>query len=466
MTWTAPSTGMGVIQMRLDETVSKILSHVEEGNVVQLDHWDLQAEPNPEAGPEAQDEGTTDWLPLDVFNNYFSLGFDAHVTLEFHEFRKANSEKYCAGTMPWGHPEEHHDFEPQWHDDSYLEVIGFTMISLAALQVDVEPCKLAASCIRIALCNQATMVQKAKHLSATPLHSDQQPVPEQLRILVSRVSMQDYEALHYDKEQLKEASVPLGTVVVPGDSDLELCRAHIERLQQESDGAVAMSPMCHQLFSKWCFLDDTTASRLYRVDRAQEHLNYVTEIAQDEIYILDPEVLGASARPDLPTPTSPLTASPCSHIPQSLQGDAVPPQGEELIEAAKENDFCKLQELHRAGGDLMHLDQQSRTLLHQAVSTGSKEVVHYLLDHAPSEILDAVEENRETCLHLAAALGQHTICHYTVEARASLMKTDQQGNNPWQRAEKTQDTDTELAAFLENRQHYQMIQLEDQEMAV
>ncbi|XP_077914225.1 diacylglycerol kinase zeta isoform X11 [Halichoerus grypus] len=493
-----------------DEPVSKILSHVEEGNVVQLDRWDLRAEPNPDAGPEERDEGATDRLPLDVFNNYFSLGFDAHVTLEFHESREANPEKfnsrfrnkmfyagtafsdflmgsskdlakhirvvcdgtdltpkiqdlkpqcivflniprYCAGTMPWGHPGEHHDFEPQRHDDGYLEVIGFTMTSLAALQVgghgerltqcrevvlttskaipvqvDGEPCKLAASRIRIALRNQATMVQKAKRRSTAPLHSDQQPVPEQLRIQVSRVSMHDYEALHYDKEQLKEASVPLGTVVVPGDSDLELCRAHIERLQQEPEGAGAKSPTSQKLSPKWCFLDATTASRFYRIDRAQEHLNYVTEIAQDEIYILDPELLGASARPDLPTPTSPLPTSPCSPTLRSLPGDAAPPKGEELIEAAKRNNFCKLQELHRAGGDLMHRDEQSRTLLHHAVSTGSKDVVRYLLDHAPPEILDAVEENGETCLHQAAALGQRTICHYIVEAGASLMKTDQQ----------------------------------------
>ncbi|XP_060032485.1 diacylglycerol kinase zeta isoform X3 [Erinaceus europaeus] len=532
-----------------DEPVSKILSHVEEGNVVQLDRWDLRAEPCPEAGPEERDEGATDRLPLDVFNNYFSLGFDAHVTLEFHESREANPEKfnsrfrnkmfyagtafsdflmgsskdlakhirvvcdgtdltpkiqdlkpqcivflniprYCAGTMPWGHPGEHHDFEPQRHDDGYLEVIGFTMTSLAALQVgghgerltqcqevvlttskaipvqvDGEPCKLVASRIHIALRNQATMVQKAKRRSTAPLHSDQQPVPEQLRIQVSRVSMHDYEALHYDKEQLKEASVPLGTVVVPGDSDLELCRAHIERLQQqEPEGAGANSPACQKLSPKWCFLDATTASRFYRIDRAQEHLNYVTEIAQDEIYILDPELLGASARPDLPTPTSPLPTSPCSPTPRLLPGDALPPKGEKLIEAAKKNDFCKLQELHHAGGDLMHRDDQGRTLLHHAVSTGSKEVVRYLLDHAPSEILDAVEENGETCLHQAAALGQRTICHYIVEAGASLMKTDQQGDTPRQRAEKAQDT--ELAAYLENRQHYQMIQREDQETAV
>ncbi|XP_056657850.1 diacylglycerol kinase zeta isoform X9 [Monodelphis domestica] len=569
-----------------DEPVSKILSHVEEGNVVQLDRWDLRAEPNPEAGPDERDEGATDRLPLDVFNNYFSLGFDAHVTLEFHESREANPEKfnsrfrnkmfyagtafsdflmgsskdlakhirvvcdgtdltpkiqdlkpqcivflniprYCAGTMPWGHPGEHHDFEPQRHDDGYLEVIGFTMTSLAALQVgghgerltqcrevvlttakaipvqvDGEPCKLSASCIRIALRNQATMVQKAKRRSSVPLRSEyglgpapnprplplapappaahsplsltsgpscpsQQPVPEQLRIQLRRVSMHDYEALHYDKDKLKEASVPLGTVVVPGDSDLELCRTHIERLQQgEANGAGAKASSGPALSSKWCFLDATTANRFYRIDRAQEHLNYVTEIAQDELYVLDPELLGTPARPDLEAPQTPGPPSPppSSPRPRPERGDALPPKGEGLIEAAESNDFCKFQELHRAGGDLMLRDARGRTLLHLAVGAGSKEIVRYLLDHAPTEILDAVEENGETSLHQAAALRQRTICHYIVEAGASLMKTDLQGDTPRQRAEKAQDT--ELAAYLENRQHYQMIQREDQETAV
>ncbi|KAK2489238.1 hypothetical protein MC885_012112 [Smutsia gigantea] len=596
-----------------DEPVSKILSHVEEGNVVQLDRWDLHAEPNPEAGPEERDEGATDRLPLDVFNNYFSLGFDAHVTLEFHESREANPEKfnsrfrnkmfyagvslgsannpcsqsyatcptthapahtafsdflmgssrdlakhirvvcdgtdltpkiqdlkpqcivflniprYCAGTTPWGHPGEHHDFEPQRHDDGYLEVIGFTMTSLAALQVgghgerltqcrevvlttskaipvqvDGEPCKLAASCIRIALRNQATMVQKAKRRTAAPLHSDQQPVPEQLRIQVSRVSMHDYEALHYDKEQLKEASVPLGTVVVPGDSDLELCRVHIERLQQEPEGAGAKSLTCQKLSPKWCFLDGcvlppvygilvgaaedpgldkgllhpgqlsptaTTASRFYRIDRAQ-----VRPMGAPPFSLLVGVRLGGVGRAHtqpcanmtvkvhVVTAISSPVLSTCA--PQACflaQQCPVFCAGEELIEAAQRNDFRKLQELHRAGADLMHRDERGRTLLHHAVSTGSKEVVRYLLDHAPPEILDAVEENGETCLHQAAALGQRTICHYIVEAGASLMKTDQQGDTPWQRAEKAQDT--ELAAYLENRQHYQMVRREDPETA-
>ncbi|OXB69356.1 hypothetical protein ASZ78_015756 [Callipepla squamata] len=235
-----------------DEPVSKILCHVEDGTIVQLDRWNLQVERNPDLPQDELEDGTRK-LPLNVFNNYFSLGFDAHVTLEFHESREANPEKfnsrfrnkmfyagaafsdflqrssrdlskhvkvvcdgtdltpkiqelkfqcivflniprYCAGTMPWGNPGDHRDFEPQRHDDGYIEVIGFTMASLAALQVgghgerlhqcrevtlltyksipmqvDGEPCRLAPSLIRISLRNQANMVQKSKRRTSMPL---------------------------------------------------------------------------------------------------------------------------------------------------------------------------------------------------------------------------------------------------------------------------------------------------------
>ncbi|KAH0620756.1 hypothetical protein JD844_021492 [Phrynosoma platyrhinos] len=551
-----------------DEPLSKILSHVEEGEIVQLDRWNLQVEPNLEANPEEKDETATDKLPLDVFNNYFSLGFDARVTLEFHESREANPEKfnsrfrnkmfyagtafsdflmgsskdlakhikvvcdgtdltpkiqdlkpqclvflniprYCAGTMPWGNPGEHHDFEPQRHDDGCLEVIGFTMTSLAALQVgghgerlhqcrevllttskaipmqvDGEPCKLGASCIRISLRNQANMVQKTKRRNSMPLLNDQQPVPERLRIRVSRIGMHDYEALHYDKEKLKEASVPLGIIVVPGDSDLELCRTHIERLQedfppcpssihslfpQEGDGAKPKTLSCQKLSPKWCFLDY----------RAQEHLNYVTEISQDELFVLDPELVrtqtvGTSpAMPDLvDVPSAPtrqhiiLPASPSTTpVSRSEMGSNHSLKDDALIDAAKNNDFQKFKELHKAGKDLMVRDHTGQTVLHHAVKSGNKEIVKFIIENAPAEILDmAEEENGETSLHLAAALRQRTICHYIVEAGASLMKTDLQGDTPKHRAEKANDPD--LAAYLENRQHYQMIQREDQETAV
>ncbi|KAG7231944.1 hypothetical protein INR49_010070 [Caranx melampygus] len=221
--------------------------------------------------------------------------------------------------MPWGHPSEHHDFEPQRHDDGFIEVIGFTMTSLATLQVgghgerllqckqvtlttsksipmqvDGEPCRLAPSVIHISLRNQANMVQKTKRRISMPHLNDQQPLPEKLQIRVNRINMAAYEALHYDKDQLKEASTPLGVITVPGDSDLETCRLLIERLQENLDQDCEVRGECpssQKLSMKWCFLDCTTADRFYRIDRAQEHLNYVTEISQEELYILDPELV-------------------------------------------------------------------------------------------------------------------------------------------------------------------------------
>ncbi|XP_065147564.1 diacylglycerol kinase zeta isoform X3 [Paramisgurnus dabryanus] len=612
-----------------DEPVSKILSHVEEGNIVQLDRWNLSVEPNPEATDEEKDEQQTDKLPIDVFNNYFSLGFDAHVTLEFHESREAKPEKfnsrlrnkmfyagtafsdflmrsskdlskhirvvcdgvdltskvqdlklqcllflniprYCAGTMPWGNPSEHQDFGPQRHDDGLIEVIGFTMTSLATLQVgghgerlhqcqevllttfkpipvqvDGEPCKLAPSIIRITLRNRSNMLQKTKRRISLQQLNDQLPITENLKIQVNRISMCDYEALHYDKEKLKEASIPMGAITVPGSSDLETCRQHIEKLQEEGDGVNTDTPRMPKLSPKWCFLDSTTADRFYRIDRGQEHLNYVTEISQDELYILDPELVTketVGTSPGMPGvmetggecfDDADLFAFPaCSSEPPPLcrvhqpnaegqtecestcmlsdsdphmqsdtgtdtkQGlcrrgakiinanrlktpevDSVAVQrievwndnNEEIInllfEAVKSDNFAKLVKIHEEGANLLVQDRFGCTLLHYAVDIGNKEIVKYIIENAPSCILDVMEKaTGKTALHKAAALCQRTICGYLVDAGASLMKTDLQGESPKAYAEKAQDF--VLAEYLENRQHYQMIQREDHETAV
>uniref|UniRef100_A0A2R8MRK5 Diacylglycerol kinase n=1 Tax=Callithrix jacchus TaxID=9483 RepID=A0A2R8MRK5_CALJA len=538
-----------------DEPVSKILCQVEDGTIVQLDRWNLHVERNPDLPPEELEDGVCK-LPLNVFNNYFSLGFDAHVTLEFHESREANPEKfnsrfrnkmfyagaafsdflqrssrdlskhvkvvcdgtdltpkiqelkfqcivflniprYCAGTMPWGNPGDHHDFEPQRHDDGYIEVIGFTMASLAALQVgghgerlhqcrevmlltyksipmqvDGEPCRLAPAMIRISLRNQANMVQKSKRRTSMPLLNDPQSVPDRLRIRVNKISLQDYEGFHYDKEKLREASIPLGILVVRGDCDLETCRMYIDRLQEDLQSVSSGSQRVHyqdhetsfpralsaqRLSPRWCFLDATSADRFYRIDRSQEHLHFVMEISQDEIFILDPDMVvsqPAGTPPGMPD----LVVEQASGSPVSSEDYAI-------LQAVIAGDLMKLIESYKNGGSLLIQGPDHCSLLHYAAKTGNGEIVKYILDHGPSELLDMADsETGETALHKAACQRNRAVCQLLVDAGASLRKTDSKGKTPQERAQQAGDPD--LAAYLESRQNYKIIGHEDLETAV
>lgn len=73
-----------------DEPIGKILSSLAESETTLLDRWQLTVERNTEATNDEDASKGKENLPLNVVNNYYSLGVDAHIALEFHEARGTN----------------------------------------------------------------------------------------------------------------------------------------------------------------------------------------------------------------------------------------------------------------------------------------------------------------------------------------------------------------------------------------
>ena len=75
-----------------DEPISKIILALQSAEVINLDRWSLKFTLNTGFKPDR--EKGVDKLPLEVVNNYFSLGVDAQIALQFHEAREANPHKF------------------------------------------------------------------------------------------------------------------------------------------------------------------------------------------------------------------------------------------------------------------------------------------------------------------------------------------------------------------------------------
>lgn len=243
-------------------------------------------------------------------------------------------------------------------------------------------------------------------------------------------------------------------MVVRGDCDLETCRLYIDRLQEDEVRGVPITSSTSRLSPNWSFLDSTSADRFYRIDKAQEHLHFVTEICQDEVFILDHEgplaSQGSSAgMPDLvvePTTGAPLT-----------------PDEQALLTAASTGDLLLLIDSVRRGISLLVRDSAGCSALHLAAQNGHTDLVSFILQQGSKVLLDLTDrEKGETALHKAASEKQHTVCRLLVEAGASLEKTNFQGKTPADQAA----SDSELATFLSSQRQTSSSTNEDLETAV
>ncbi|NP_001355399.1 Diacylglycerol kinase [Caenorhabditis elegans] len=203
-----------------DEPISQLMQAIlHETIVTHLDRWRIDVEPNTSCNLEEEDDGMQSALPLTVMTNYFSIGADAHVALQFHHSRSANPQMlnsrlknriaygglgtidlfkrswkdlceyitlecdgvdvtprikelklhcilfhnityYAGGTIPWG---ESSDNKPSCCDGK-VEVLGFTTATLAALQ-------MGGKGERIAQCSRVRVITN----KAIPMQVDGEP---------------------------------------------------------------------------------------------------------------------------------------------------------------------------------------------------------------------------------------------------------------------------------------------------
>uniref|UniRef100_A0A1I8IIR0 ANK_REP_REGION domain-containing protein n=1 Tax=Macrostomum lignano TaxID=282301 RepID=A0A1I8IIR0_9PLAT len=106
-----------------------------------------------------------------------------------------------------------------------------------------------------------------------------------------------------------------------------------------------------------------------------------------------------------------------------------------LIDACKRGCLDKMRALRDKGADLGAADSAGMTCLHHATRFGYRDIVAYLVEHGPPQLLDQADlEKGQTALHKASWYQRRQICQLLVQAGASLTVVDSAGLTPRQQA--------------------------------
>ncbi|XP_023037187.1 eye-specific diacylglycerol kinase isoform X2 [Drosophila willistoni] len=542
-----------------DEPIGKILREIGMSQCVLMDRWRVKVTPNDDVTDDHVDRSKPN-VPLNVINNYFSFGVDAHIALEFHEAREAHPERfnsrlrnkmyygqmggkdlilrqyrnlsqwvslecdgqdftgklrdagchavlflnipsYSGGTHPWN--DSFSQSKPSI-DDGLMEVVGLTTYQLPMLQagmhgtcicqcrkariitkrtipmqVDGEACRVKPSIIEIELLNKALMLAKRKHgrgdVHVNPL--------EKLQLNILRVTMQQYEQYHYDKEMLRKLANKLGQIEIESQCDLEHVRNMLNTKFEESISYPKVS-------QDWCFIDACTAEHYFRIDRAQEHLHYICDIAIDELYILDHEAATMPQTPDQERSFAAFSQRQAQNERRQMdqaQGRGAAGSTDEdlqigskpikvmkwkspileqtsdaILLAAQSGDLNMLRALHEQGYSLQSVNKNGQTALHFACKYNHKDIVKYIISCASRRVINMADKDRgQSALHIAAEQNRRDICVMLVAAGANLQARDSNGNTAMMVA--FNKNANEIATYLESKQQEQEQQHQQQQ---
>ncbi|XP_017139867.1 eye-specific diacylglycerol kinase isoform X4 [Drosophila miranda] len=547
-----------------DEPVGKILREIGMSQCVLMDRWRVKVTPNDDVCDDHMDRSKAN-VPLNVINNYFSFGVDAHIALEFHEAREAHPERfnsrlrnkmyygqmggkdlilrqyrnlsqwvtlecdgndftsklrdagchavlflnipsYGGGTHPWN---DSFGATKPTIDDGLMEVVGLTTYQLPMLQagmhgtcicqcrkariitkrtipmqVDGEACRVKPSIIEIELLNKALMLTKCKNgrgdVQVNPL--------EKLQLNILRITMQQYEQYHYQREMLSKLANKLGQIEIDSQCDLDHVRNMLNAKFEESITYPKVS-------QDWCFVDACTAEHYFRIDRAQEHLHYICDIAIDDLLILDHELATMPQTPDQERSFAAFSQRQAQterrqmdqaqgHAPGSTDEDLqigskpikvmkwksnkdrlfsfnedvfgygfspiLEQTSDAILLAAQSGDLNMLRALHEQGYSLQSVNKNGETALHFACKYNHKDIVKYIISCATKRIINMPDKDHgQTALHIAADTTRRELCVMLVAAGASLQARNAEGNTPMMVA--FNRNANEIATYLESK---------------